>query len=102
MPAARGRPLATPLHASDTVKLPETAQYGRPMTNNETGAANALVVRIDHEDWRIYELPPPAYDRRASNTLVFESDGVIRRIQRFPADWRELPIEALVALSWTA
>ena len=72
------------------------------MTNNDTGAANALVIRIEHEEWRVYELPPAAYDRRGCKTLVFESDGVMRRIRSFPANWRELPVDALVALSWTA
>lgn len=72
------------------------------MTNNDTGAANALVITIDHEEWRIYELAPAPYDRRGANTLVFESDGVMRRIRSFPANWRELPADALLALSWTA
>ena len=46
------------------------------MTNNETGAANALVIIFEHEEWRIYELAPASYDRRAGNTLVFETaDG---------------------------
>ena len=72
------------------------------MTNNEIGAANALVIMIDHEEWRIYELAPPSYDRRGANTLVFESDGFMRRVRRFPANWRELGPDALIALSWTA
>ena len=72
------------------------------MTNNDTGAGNALVITIDHEEWRIYELPPSSYDRRGSNTLIFESDGVMRRVRSFPADWRELDVDALLSLSWTA
>jgi len=72
------------------------------MTNNEIGAANALIIHIDHEQWRIYELSPASYDRRGSNTLVFESDGVIRRVRNFPADWRNLSVTELLALSWTA
>lgn len=72
------------------------------MTNNETGAQPALVITIDHEQWRIYERPPAAYDRRGSNSLVFESDTVVRRVRSYPANWRELSAEALLALSWTA
>jgi hypothetical protein len=72
------------------------------MTNSETGAAAALVVIIDHEEWRIYERAPASYDRRGSTTLVFESDGVVRRVRNFPPNWRELPLRDLVALSWTA
>ena len=72
------------------------------MTNNEVGAANALVIIVDHEEWRVYELSPASYDRRGSNTLVFESDGVMRRIRNYPENWRSLSVEELLALSWTA
>ena len=72
------------------------------MTSNMTGAAHALVITIDHEQWRIYELAPASYDRRAGNTLVFESEGVMRRVRNFPDDWRKLSPAALLALSWTS
>ena len=72
------------------------------MTSNMTGAAHALVITIDHEEWRIYELGPGSYDRRGGNTLVFETDGVMRRVRNFPDDWRKLSPAALLALSWTA
>jgi hypothetical protein len=72
------------------------------MTNNAIGAANALIITVDHEEWRIYELAPGALDRRGSNTLVFESDGVMRRVRNYPSNWRELPASELVKLSWTA
>ena len=70
------------------------------MTSNETGAAHALVINFEHELWRVYELAPASYDRRGGNTLVFETDGVIRRVRNFPDNWRELSPEALLALSW--
>jgi hypothetical protein len=72
------------------------------MTNSETGAATALVIIVDHEEWRVYELAPGSYDRRGSNTLVFESDGVMRRVRNFPRNWRRMSPTALLALSWTA
>ena len=75
---------------------------GRQMTNNEIGAATALVIIVDHEEWRVYELAGGSYDRRASNTLIFESEGVMRRVRNFPENWREMSTAALVALSWTA
>jgi hypothetical protein len=75
---------------------------GVTMTNNETGTTNARILMIDHELWRVYELGPAAYDRRGANTLVFESDGVIRRVRNYPKDWRELSVEELFALSWAA
>jgi hypothetical protein len=72
------------------------------MTNSATGPTTALIIRLDHEEWRVYELGPGAYDRRGSNSLIFESDGVVRRVRQFPADWRSMSPEALLALSWTA
>jgi hypothetical protein len=32
--------------------------------------------------------------------LVFESDSTVRRIRTFPAGWRELSSEDLLAVSW--
>ena len=70
------------------------------MTTNATGAGNALVITFEHEQWRVYELLPASYDRRGGNTLVFETDGVIRRVRNFPENWRQLSPAALLALSW--
>lgn len=72
------------------------------MASNATGARTALVINLDNEEWRIYELLPASYDRRGRNTLVFETDGVIRRIRNYPENWRELSADALLTLSWTA
>ena len=72
------------------------------MTNYSIGAANALVIMVDHEEWRIYELAAGSFDRRGSNTLIFESDGFVRRVRDYPANWRELSDAQLLALSWTA
>ena len=32
--------------------------------------------------------------------LIFESDGVMRRVRGFPANWREIGADALMELSW--
>lgn len=80
-----------PPHKSDT---------GNRMTNSATGPSTALVIMIGHDEWRVYELPAPAYDRRGANNLIFETDGVMRRVRTYPEDWRDLTAEALLALSW--
>ena len=72
------------------------------MTNNAIGASTALVIIVEHEQWRIYELAPASYDRRGANTLVFEAEGVVRRVRHFPAEWRDLSPDELLSLSWTA
>jgi len=57
------------------------------------------VCRRGLEEWRVYEYmgAPPA---SCGASLVFESEGVIRRVRDFPADWHHLPDEELMQLSW--
>ena len=72
------------------------------MTTERFGATTALVMIVDHEEWRVYELSAASYDRRGGNTLVFESDTVVRRVRNFPETWRALSAPELLRLSWTA
>jgi hypothetical protein len=39
---------------------------------------------------------------RGDRCLIFMSADVIRRVWRYPLDWRSLPPERLIALSWSA
>src|SRR5207253_330002 len=55
---------------------------------------------VDGILWLAYELPASQFDRRATASLVFETDAVMRRIRNYPANWRELHDKDLVALSW--
>lgn len=50
--------------------------------------------------WHVYEMPPHSYDRRATPSLIFESDRAIRRVRNYPEAWRALTDEELLALSW--
>lgn len=58
-------------------------------------------VASDGVLWLVYELPPSRFDRRASPSLVFESDMTVRRVRNYPAGWRDLGDDELIALSWT-
>lgn len=51
--------------------------------------------------WEVRELPGKtgALPPRAPS-LVFETEGVIRRVRRYPQNWPELPATELEALSW--
>ena len=51
--------------------------------------------------WLVYELGPLAYDRRQAPCLIFESDTAVRRVRNYPANWRALSDDELLALSWT-
>jgi hypothetical protein len=55
-----------------------------------------LVIHGEH--WTVYERADPMLDRRASSSLIFESDGAVRRVRNYPANWRELSDEELGAL----
>jgi hypothetical protein len=57
-------------------------------------------IVVDRVRWLVYELPPPSFDRRSTPSLVFESEGTVRRVRNYPADWRTLTDETLFALSW--
>ena len=37
---------------------------------------------------------------RGPKCLVFDCQTVVRRVWNFPSNWRELPPEQLIALSW--
>jgi hypothetical protein len=50
-------------------------------------------------DWRVYE-QASVYDRRVKPDLVFETDGVIRRVREYPSNWAELSDAALMSVSW--
>ena len=54
----------------------------------------------DHVMWIVGERPARASDIQRIPHLVFESDGCIRRVRNFPANWRDLPPSELYELSW--
>lgn len=49
----------------------------------------------------MYELTEKELDRRSGASLVFESEDAMRRVRDFPADWRSLGDDDLLALSWS-
>ena len=69
---------------------------------HELARTNGRTLLIDGVEWRVYELPPGAYDRRGLATLIFESQDMFRRIRSYPADWRSLSDDALYAVSLRA
>jgi len=50
------------------------------------------------QEWRAHEQVSSAYDRRASYSLIFESDGIARRVRCYPSDWCERSDAELAAL----
>jgi hypothetical protein len=56
-------------------------------------------ISADGVRWIIREVPAPAFDRRGGTHLVFDGESVMRRVRDFPADWHDLPDDALYELS---
>jgi hypothetical protein len=48
----------------------------------------------------VQEIRDCGYDRRASFSLVFTSDMVMRRVRNYPPNWIELSDAELIALSF--
>ena len=61
--------------------------------------ADARWVLGDGQQWCVYQDEDP-YDRRRGPSLIFEGSDVVRRVKRYPDNWRELDDETLFALSW--
>jgi len=57
---------------------------------------------VDGASWRVYEQPFAEYDRRTGMSLIFASDGAMRRVRNYPAEWTEMPDAELLRLSWQA
>jgi hypothetical protein len=51
--------------------------------------------------WVVVEIRDRFYDRRDSRSLVFLSDGVMRRVRNYPPNWFDLADSDLLILSRT-
>src|SRR4051812_16789815 len=56
----------------------------------------------DGQRWLAYERRFDSFDRRSGMSLVFSSEGAMRRVRNYPANWLELSDSELIALSWNA
>ena len=77
-----------------------------PKTRSDTseGRQESSPARIytdaDGQRWHVFERPFDKFDRRSGMSLIFESEGAMRRVRNYPANWMELSAEELSALSW--
>lgn len=73
---------------------------------NESACTNSseehvrVFVDADGTRWEVHEMPFSHYDRRRGRSLIFWSDGAVRRVRDYPADWHELSDSDLALLSW--
>ena len=79
-----------------------TELSGRPGIANSENALERVRVFVDDEGarWQVKEMPFSEYDRRHGLSLIFWSDGAVRRVRDYPSDWDLLSDEELALLSW--
>jgi hypothetical protein len=54
-------------------------------------------------EWRVFEWTAGDVSPAAGQaSLIFDADGIVRRLWRYPDGWRELSDEALLALMDTS
>jgi hypothetical protein len=57
------------------------------------------LVDADGREWRIYERTmTDSFPGASRASLVFDSDGIVRRLWRYPASWSALPDGELLRL----
>ena len=75
-----------------------TEYPARPDGARPDAASRPRYLMVEGVRWSVRPFTNP-YDRRSRPDLLFESDAVMRRVRNYPDDWRDLPDEALFALS---
>ena len=59
----------------------------------------ARVFEADGRRWLVRERLLPLADEASRPSLIFESDGIARRLRTYPAGWFDLPDDELYRLS---
>ena len=89
-----------PSHTRTTDPMGDTtgaAEGASEIRNTERTFVDADGIR-----WRVYEQAFADYDRRRGMSLIFASEGAVRRVRDYPPDWATISDAALAALSWKA
>jgi hypothetical protein len=49
-------------------------------------------------EWRVYEWTAGDVSPIAGQSLIFDTEGIVRRLWRYPSGWKELSDEELLGL----
>jgi hypothetical protein len=81
-----------------------TEQPPRGYDVDARDASQAVRSFMDSEgvSWRVHEQAFSEYDRRKGRSLIFSSDGAVRRVRDYPLEWMKLSDAELSDLSWKA
>lgn len=77
---------------------------GREREVQQHAASEATRTFFDSDGvrWSAREQAFSEYDRRKGRSLIFSSDGAVRRVRNYPESWASLTDEELAELSWKA
>jgi hypothetical protein len=82
--------------------MTDQTERGREIQAREASGAPRVFVDVDGVRWHVHEQPFSEYDRRKGRSLIFASEGAVRRVRDYPEDWMSLTDDALADLSWKA
>jgi hypothetical protein len=74
-------------------------QQNDAATRHEDRPSRTLTDR-EGMHWTVYEQAFSDYDRRTGRSLIFESDGAVRRVRNYPENWLTLDADELMLVSW--
>lgn len=80
--------------------MSESSKPSEPACAEGAVERERVFVDDDGTRWQVKEMPFSLYDRRRGRSLIFWSEGAVRRVRDFPADWHELSDADLARLSW--
>lgn len=65
-----------------------------------TSADEVRFTAPDGTHWSVHEVSSSPTRPWSGRSLIFVSEQGFRRVYKFPANWRELDADGLLALSW--
>ena len=80
--------------------MSEPSQHRDAAREEEACDRERVFLDADGNRWRVREMAFSPYDRRRGRSLIFWSDGAVRRVRDYPADWHQLSDDELALLSW--
>ena len=61
--------------------------------------SRVVIDPVTSVQWVVVEIRDAPYDRRDGRSLVFSTDGVMRRVRNYPPNWFQLNDAELMQLS---
>jgi hypothetical protein len=82
--------------------MTDRSARGSDVHERDVSQAVRMFVDADGVSWRVHEQAFSEYDRRKGRSLIFSSDGAVRRVRDYPREWMTLTDAELSDLSWRA